>query len=616
MLKWSSRLSKILLGGIVSLLLYYLILFGLPHSKVYARIPISEYSDGNVNAVLRNQILFDIVYVDNQIKIDINKKGDATITETILAHVPVEKHGIIRYIPYVDTYEDGKRVKHNISVKSVKIRPLSSLQFINANYETAKEGDYFFIKVGDADKVILGNYVYEITYTFSDIVRFTDENEEIYHNIIGTDNEIRTLSSSVEVSGVPSESVINGPVCYTGGLGSRTNDCIISSTPTGFVSETSKEFSKGIGYSFAVQVKKGTFEGPSLLEKLLPYIFLVGSGIFGLLASLYAVFQLNKYGKDKKPLAVAVQYLPTDIIRSTPLSIIPAIIGVNPKPIEYSAEIIELAIKGLLTIDRTNNKTSILISPEQKIKLEQYLNQAPSYLRNLVKTLTQHYSEKTELNSLSNIYSQIQSAQTQLTGFFEQSGLVEQSSVKAKSNMTGLSILYGSLSFIIFMITSATENMIYIPVLITLIFLTTLNGIITALMLKRSDKGYELYTDLLGLQKYIKTAEIKRIEFFNDPNKAIEEFEKLLPYAITFKLEKEWAKVFDNVLKEINYQPSWYTGTMPINHNFAQSVSGVSSAIQSLSTRLGTPPSKSSSGFSGGGGGAGGGSGGGGSSSW
>jgi hypothetical protein len=47
---------------------------------------------------------------------------------------------------------------------------------------------------------------------------------------------------------------------------------------------------------------------------------------------------------------------------------------------------------------------------------------------------------------------------------------------------------------------------------------------------------------------YIDTAEDEKIKFHNDPEKYKGVFEKLLPYAMIFNLEKKWAKVFEDFI--------------------------------------------------------------------
>lgn len=123
-----------------------------------------------------------------------------------------------------------------------------------------------------------------------------------------------------------------------------------------------------------------------------------------------------------------------------------------------------------------------------------------------------------------------------------------------------------------------------------------------------SDQGIKLKEDWLGFKMYLETAEKYRMQ-----NLKPEFFEKYLPYAMIFGVEKKWAKAFETMHMS---SPSWYAGS-------AHAVRGSSLNSASSFSPLGFSNSFSSSftsafsssgagGASGGGGGAGGGGGGGG----
>jgi uncharacterized membrane protein YgcG len=144
----------------------------------------------------------------------------------------------------------------------------------------------------------------------------------------------------------------------------------------------------------------------------------------------------------------------------------------------------------------------------------------------------------------------------------------------------------------------------------------------------RTETGVQAHDDLLGLKDYIKLAEADRLKFLQSPQGAeklpvaeafdpktpeakVKLFEKLLPYAIIFGLEKDWAKQFEGIY--VN-PPNWYQGgnwTVFNTGYLIGSLDGFSNASASSFT---SPSSSSGSGF--GGGGAGGGGGGGGGGGW
>ena len=96
----------------------------------------------------------------------------------------------------------------------------------------------------------------------------------------------------------------------------------------------------------------------------------------------------------------------------------------------------------------------------------------------------------------------------------------------------------------------------------------------------------------------------------SDTAQIVRLYERVLPYAVLFGLEKEWAKVLEVHYGETGASPSWYHGTSAFNAAMLGSaISGFSSSAVSS---FAPPSSSSGSGFSSGGGFSGGGFGGGG----
>ncbi len=81
---------------------------------------------------------------------------------------------------------------------------------------------------------------------------------------------------------------------------------------------------------------------------------------------------------------------------------------------------------------------------------------------------------------------------------------------------------------------------------------------------------------------YIDTAEKHRIEFHNNPTKFRGVFEKLLPYAIIFGLEKKWSEEFKEIYQE---PPTWYQGDISAFNSYllASSISDISRNVKSKS---------------------------------
>jgi uncharacterized membrane protein len=123
-----------------------------------------------------------------------------------------------------------------------------------------------------------------------------------------------------------------------------------------------------------------------------------------------------------------------------------------------------------------------------------------------------------------------------------------------------------------------------------------------------SQEGAILREDWLGFKMYLEKAEKYRMQALVTPDL----FEKYLPYAIIFGVEKKWGKAFEGISMQ---PPSWYhSNTIAGSHvgSAGNLSSGFSAGAFSASFASSFTSAFSSSGGGGGGSGGGGSSGGGG----
>jgi uncharacterized membrane protein YgcG len=145
-----------------------------------------------------------------------------------------------------------------------------------------------------------------------------------------------------------------------------------------------------------------------------------------------------------------------------------------------------------------------------------------------------------------------------------------------------------------------------------------------------SPSGRELSDYLKGLKLYIKVAEQDRIKILQSPKGAektpvdisdtkylVKLYERVLPYAIIFGNEKEWANVLGKYYEAQGANPEWYSGSNIMNLAFASTmVNSFNNAARNSIGAYGLTGGASSVGGSGGGGFSGGGGGGGGVGGW
>ncbi|MBN2016309.1 DUF2207 domain-containing protein [Candidatus Dojkabacteria bacterium] len=106
--------------------------------------------------------------------------------------------------------------------------------------------------------------------------------------------------------------------------------------------------------------------------------------------------------------------------------------------------------------------------------------------------------------------------------------------------------------------------------------------------------GTDIYEKCQGFRMFLHTAERFRMQKLTP-----ETFERFLPYAMVFGVEKQWAENFKDIYTQ---PPSWYEGRDPwTTFNTIHFVNSISSMNRNVSSVMASSPRSSGSGFSGGG---------------
>jgi uncharacterized membrane protein YgcG len=148
---------------------------------------------------------------------------------------------------------------------------------------------------------------------------------------------------------------------------------------------------------------------------------------------------------------------------------------------------------------------------------------------------------------------------------------------------------------------------------VTLVSLVILNIVFYQLLKAPTLAGRRVIDALEGFQLYLSVAEQERLNMLNPPQKTPQLFESFLPYALALGVEQAWSEKFAEELNQARldnaYQPSWYSGSTPLNQ-LGSSIGGAfTSAVSSSTSAPGSSSGSGGGGSSGGGGGGGGGGG-------
>ncbi|MBI5126924.1 DUF2207 domain-containing protein [Candidatus Roizmanbacteria bacterium] len=524
-------------------------------------------------------------------QININKDGTVDIKETITYDFGnLFKHGIFRTIPYIKTNKDGKKfqlVFDNFSVTDESGMPYQ--------YSQTTENNDLRLKIGDPNRTISGSHTYIIDYKVSGALTYFSDHDELYWNITGNDWEVPIVRATSKIILPPQikEDEINGK-CYIGESGSTETDCEIQKNKNSIKFDTVNELSITEGLTVVVgfpidvinvlEPKPYTEFKDSLMGKFVMLLMsLIGLIWYGLLP-FYIIYRWFKTGRDPKgTVGVTTAWFDPPKTPDNKRSLTPGEVGtlgdetVDLKDI--SATIIDLARRGYLKIEERKKNDFYLINLGNSKPLF-------SFERLLI---DKFFKNKTEIRLKDeHLYEEVEEIKKNLYQIVVDEKLFSQNPETTRT-----------IYYVIALVALFTGNL-------PLAFVSFIFG---RAMPKKTVEGVNAFNISKSLKNFL-TSQERQMKFQADKQMM---FEKLLPYAVVFGVEKVWAKRFENLNLR---QPDWYQGYLSGHFNSYIFVNSLSSSMGSF--RSAATPTRSSSGFSSGfsGGSSGGGGGGGGGGSW
>ncbi|MDD3006213.1 MAG: DUF2207 domain-containing protein [Candidatus Pacebacteria bacterium] len=547
------------------------------------------------------------------VTVKMNTDASVDVTERIdYDFGQFQKHGIYRDIPVRYAARGGNY--------NVRLSDVSVVDTDGATYEfvVSDSGNNKEIKIGNADTLVTGAKTYIISYKVKRVINYLGNYDELYWNVTGNRFIVPIVQASAQVSFPEVFRKEDTQIKCFSGLSGSADACdmagYILSSDSGFVGGANfvaQDLSAGEGLTVVVGVPRGIIYQPTasevFRETLIDNIVLFVPFLVFILA--FCIWR--KRGKDPKGRGTIITEF------DVPDNVTPAEAGtmVDEKcdQKELSAEIIELAVKGYLKIRRQEKEMLFVKSAEYYFEK---LKEADESLSEHEKILLGGIFEKgnsVKLSDLKNtFYKKYNLFVKEVYGSVSQKGYFFKNPQEARVKyfVIYLFILIGFF-LIIFNFLGGVFGAYAI---LSLVVSFAIIGIFSFAMPQKTESGVLLKEKILGLKNYLTVAEKDRLEFHNAPEKNPEQFEKLLPYAITLGVEKEWAKQFVGIY---NASPSWYEDSRGFNNftalYFVNSLGDFRSDFSSSAVT--SPAASGSSGF-GGGGFSGGGFGGGGGGSW
>lgn len=552
--------------------------------------------------------------LDVEYQLGRTEEGMSTVTvvETFVAVFPEydQNRGMRRTIP--DSYQGAPLNPRFVSITDENGAPR------NAEVES-DDGSY--IITSRAADYVHGRQTYVFTYTLENVTRFfaDTDSDEFYWDVNGTDwpQSFGRVTARVTMPDELSDARTGQQACYAGYQDSTSQACTITDAGGG-VEASAGPLEPYQTLTIAIGFDADTFTEFDSSYLASPWGWLQGAAaLLGLGGAVtLAAVARRRHLRDEpgRPVIIA-EYTPPREVDALESAVL---LGLSTKAIP--AEVLEQAVTGSIRIEEGHRKLfggvklkAVLVDPSR----------ADGDGRMLLEGLFPHAApgEEFEFGRTDTRFSSaaqriLKAANKELVA----RGLRRPVPGRVRVWPLLVAILAAVLVFLLgFGAMSAFVAPLVPIVLIVAAGLTVflVVGIVAHKPLTAA--GAEVRDHLAGLKQFIEWAEADRIRMLqspqgaervpvdvSDPRVKLELYEVLLPYAVVFGQEKEWARELAVLYGDDN-SPGWYSGSSGFNAAaFSAGISNLSSSTASSSSTSGGSSGGGSAGGGGGGGGGGG----------
>lgn len=542
---------------------------------------------------------------DFKSEIVVNKDSSLDITETITADCGsgIDKHGIFRILPEEVNIDGIGTSKTPVELVSIK-----DLEGSKYNYSESKNISDKTVtwKIGDADKTVQGVNVYVIKYKVKNAVRsFSSDFDELYWNLTGNFWDLEIDKANIKIIFPAEINKDNATVdLYAGSLGYKGSSIAQYDWRGKNILEISSSQTLPMrnGITVAVTFPKNIIAPyqPSFWELYGNYLFL----LIPILVFVICFRIWKKYGDDPEfsRTVIAEYEAPKDM---SPIEIGLLMTNGNLKDEFITAEIINFATNGIITIKEIENKILVFTSKDHEFTRTNNA-EAESKLNLVQKNILSKIFEKGDVIKLSslknNFYKILKDVKKDGNELLSSKKLIVATGLKYSAIFIPIGIvltIWGT------MFSASVSGWLSLAVALSGVTILIFGFI----MPKRTFEGAQMNWKIKGFKLFMETVDKDRAKFYEKENI----FEKLLPHAILFGITSIWIKRIKEIYGEeyfASHVPAWYVGSNLSSfdaNSFASTIDGLSKSISA---------STSAPSGSGGAGGAGGGGGGGGGGGW
>lgn len=555
---------------------------------------------------------FDSLTAQIELGRDADGVARARITETFVAVFPEQdqNRGMQRRIPQDDDWTPLRPTLESVTDERGEERPV----------ETESDDGYLVVTSAVPEgQFVHGRETYVFTYTVENVGRLMDNGlEEFFWDLLGEEwpQPFGEVEATVTVDPALAEELTGDARVYAGDVGSTDSETLEpQEQPDGSVRFEARytAVQPFQPVTFAIGFEPGTFTPFDASIAASPGALLqLGGGVAGAIALGWAVVVRRRRLQDDpgRPVVIAEYAPPRDIDAATAAAILGRATKIVP------AEVLEQAVGGALRIVESKGAfgtakfTAELVDPQR----------TDENGRIILKGLFGDDLRAGESFAFGTTSARFSSAAQTLISW---AGTRNKALRRGSGLAVGVApLLLFTAAFVVMVAGGIWALVTYTTPLVPILLLVfALLGLFAVLVIlgrnPLTSEGAEIRDHLLGLKQFIDWAEEDRIRMLqsphgaerravdvDDPRQMLVLYERLLPFAVVFGQERQWAEHL--AVMYPGEAPGWYAGTGPLNAAaFASSVSAMSSATSTSSSSGGSTGGGSAGGGGGGGGGGG-----------
>ena len=575
--------------------------FGLddPSERAVPKVPLVVLLLALSATSLAAQRSYSIERFDAQIRV--NRDASIDVTETITAQFVGSYNGLYRVIPIEYRNAQGLNWTLGVSLQSAR-----DDQGQNLRTEPSRQGASIKYKVWIPGAVNTTKTLV-LRYHATNGLRFFDEHDELYWNVTGDEWEVPIRAATAEID-LPAAAAGLRAIAFNGMYGSTARDArvTIDGPVVRITMPHTLEYHEGL--TAVVGWDKGLVTAPTVTDRAMETATSNWPLLIPIPVLLFVFWRWWRGGRDPRQRPIAVQYEP-------PAGMSPGEAGTlldNTVDMrDITATLVDLAVRGFLRIEEQQNPklfglfgggttyTLLRLKPADGLA---------GHERAVFDGIFSH-GDHVPLDELKDeFYTRLGPIRNAIYDQLKRSGFYQNRPDKVKQVWLGCGIGFAILVGVGGAFVAAAFLLTPVSFVIAAIVSGIILVIFAQIMPARTEAGTRTLEQVLGFEEFLRRVEsdnLKRV-IVGHP----ELFDKYLPYAMAFGVERQFARAFEGIYTQA---PQWYVGPSMMNFNVGHFSSSMSHLSTVASTTMSSSPrSSSGSGFGGGGSSGGGGGGGGG----